>query len=1688
MRWMPEGKRLVELLLAGLLLTGMTMVPRCVLTAQTSTVATTQVTDTVYRADGTTATGTVLINWPAFTTSNGLSVAAGNTSATIATGGALSVALAPNAGSSPMGSYYTAVYHLDDGTVSREYWVVPVSATPVLVSAIKSTVMPTSVALQTVTKNYVDTAIAEAISGGTISDGAPYVLKAGDTMTGPLVLPADPVSPTQAADKHYVDVNIAAAGGGGTGKVTLNPTASQVVAQPTGTDLSVNLLNGVEYASQYPTGTGNNGIANAAASTDCASGCEIKADESYPATEVPHLGGWTSGTELEDTRKGARFETSLNPENLYHPGIETGHSIDVQSTRSGAVLKALTGTNSPASLSLQVSNEGLGGGSNLFPQSIEGTVPYFKSGYSALSVTGTYNAQGQHVLVPRKINCYGVGDCLIGSEYITASGGFRDEADEGAHPMDIQILEDSQVFAATCTAGCTAGSTSLVVTPTSAAGTQGEGRFLIDRNTANVLSTGTLTGGTFGTPHATATFTGTSFPVSTFFATGQMIPSQASNIAPGTVTFVIATTGLPTGYATNTAAAPSTSGVACVVDRPNSAAPSNYEMAPYTVVDGTHLQMTLNKVHNTLATIAMGGLCGYGLEQTVDTQGGIRQLFPVVGAYSSTGLYYAGSAAAVVGRSAETSAYLNASVSIASLARTGNLVTVTTAGNLPFDLNGLPLTIAGATDSSYNGTYTVTTIGSASFTYAQTGANSTSSGGTVSYVTGGFALYPMAEVLSVLDAATNTVDGAMTLAPNSVAFAAGDALEQPHFYQQSVRGDVTYVSQTTPRPTSATASGIFYEGNNGPGVQGWIISNTSPASNYFGNGGTHLAPDFAYEASGVWQTTMVAQAGETSVFNINCNSHGCAKWNSPFALFELQSSAGTDTIQWQPGTSSLVYNLRGTPYSFTPSGFNAGTINATTVNASAVTGVTASSITTGTFAPALLPLFGASGTSHAAGAVPDPGATAGTTRYLREDGSWNAPPGGGGATGAASITSGTINGTAIGGSTPAAGAFTTVTAGTAIAAASGGTGSAVAPAAGQVLVGNVGGTGYAPQTMSGDCALGSGGAVTCTKTNGVTFGSAATTAATAYDTAGAAAAAQAASVPNTQTGVIAALGYTPAVGANFTTDFMACYLFTESASASGSLVDHCGTNTGTVGTTSPTSTGLGWQFTITTSAVTLPSALNTAKTFYFAVLAPAASGGGWTQPPGDNLLLGSTLTTGGLNIMGEAPAGTGQTFSGFGTLSSGYISQASDLVSGVTIWTLVCGVSGTATDAIYLNGVRVAAMAHTGSSCNLQTSGNFQLGKSGQNSNWQSVNTYYDLRVSGSQHTAAQVQQNVAAMQNELSTRGISTTPPTYRYPVQQLFFAGDSITCGYTITGGTSQCITGSPYAPGTVSSLAFPNILSLNQTFGITNFGVPNALVQQQVAAGPFLYTPLCSGQSGKNIAVLFEGTNNFSSTINAVPLTVWQLAVAWAAQQRAAGCKTVFMNMISRGGTGGGSTTFDSWKSQYNLLSRAGWGGVFDDYIDLEADTSMGCNGCATNTTYFYTDQTHPSAAGQVKLAAAVSAHINALAAGSSPGNPNPTIVTAATYTSTVVDGGLIFNTASNSIADTLFSAQWFTGRTISRCNNSTSGSNTLTIDAPSDYPFNNISGSTAITVANGTCLKLQSTFVAGATNGDYWRVVQ
>jgi len=73
---------------------------------------------------------------------------------------------------------------------------------------------------------------------------------------------------------------------------------------------------------------------------------------------------------------------------------------------------------------------------------------------------------------------------------------------------------------------------------------------------------------------------------------------------------------------------------------------------------------------------------------------------------------------------------------IASISRSSNVVTVTTSSSNPFAV-GQTVVIAGVADTTYNGSFGVTAVvSSTQFTYSESGADSSSSGGTatVGYV------------------------------------------------------------------------------------------------------------------------------------------------------------------------------------------------------------------------------------------------------------------------------------------------------------------------------------------------------------------------------------------------------------------------------------------------------------------------------------------------------------------------------------------------------------------------------------------------------------------------------------------------------------------------------------------------------------------------------------------------------------------------------------------------------------------------------------------------------------------------------------------------------------------------------------------------------------------------------------------
>ena len=241
-KWFPTF--LVLVLLSALALSS---------TVQAQGPALTTISDTVYRADGTAAAGTVLISWPTFQSAAGDAVAAGNLAVTIGPLGAFTAQLVPNVGATPTGTLYVAVFQLDDGTVRTEYWSVPTTS-PVTIAEVLTT-PGTGLGNLAATQQYVNAAIAplavdakvvhlagsETITGTkqfvappslpapvqstdaankgyvdaavqNVGAGA-YVPLAGGTMTGPLSLPADPTSPNQAADRNYVDNGLAVKAG-----------------------------------------------------------------------------------------------------------------------------------------------------------------------------------------------------------------------------------------------------------------------------------------------------------------------------------------------------------------------------------------------------------------------------------------------------------------------------------------------------------------------------------------------------------------------------------------------------------------------------------------------------------------------------------------------------------------------------------------------------------------------------------------------------------------------------------------------------------------------------------------------------------------------------------------------------------------------------------------------------------------------------------------------------------------------------------------------------------------------------------------------------------------------------------------------------------------------------------------------------------------------------------------------------------------------------------------------------------------------------------------------------------------------------------------------------------------------------------------------------------------------------------
>jgi hypothetical protein len=488
-------------------------------TLQAQGPALTTISGTVYRADGTAASGTVLISWPSFQTAEGDAVAAGNLAVAIGSGGAFSAQLVPNVGASPAGTYYVVVLQLDDGTVRTEYWAVPATSRTTIAAVL--TTPGTGLGNLAVTQEYVngavanralDTAVvhlagAETITGtkhfavppalplpagandaanksyvdaavANVGSGA-YVAKAGDAMTGPLTLPADPAAPNQAADRHYVDSGLAVkadlvnatvptgelGAGIATATTCLNGNStwgSCGGGAPAGITYATTALNWTQTISSSLTG----GSQATVTLTPCPLGIDTTSGAGYQVlisgggnneavSVVTAAGGCTSGA--------TSGTITFTPFHSYGAGYTIGSASSGIQETINAACGAMTTSHPNGQCNVTIPANGgpnnLSGPTSDHPLNnylVYGTI-YFHAGQSILNGYGV------------SLNCLGRGPCLQLGDLLNANH-YNDMTVEGIHFRTPVVSTGDPAYAGSAITSTAVASSVATITTSSAHG------------------------------------------------------------------------------------------------------------------------------------------------------------------------------------------------------------------------------------------------------------------------------------------------------------------------------------------------------------------------------------------------------------------------------------------------------------------------------------------------------------------------------------------------------------------------------------------------------------------------------------------------------------------------------------------------------------------------------------------------------------------------------------------------------------------------------------------------------------------------------------------------------------------------------------------------------------------------------------------------------------------------------------------------------------------------------------------------------------------------------------------------------------------------------------------------------------------------------------------------------------------
>lgn len=621
-----------------------------------------------------------------------------------------------------------------------------------------------------------------------------------------------------------------------------------------------------------------------------------------------------------------------------------------------------------------------------------------------------------------------------------------------------------------------------------------------------------------------------------------------------------------------------------------------------------------------------------------------------------------------------------------------------------------------------------------------------------------------------------------------------------------------------------------------------------------------------------------------------------------------------------------------------------------------------------------------------------------------------------------------------------------------------------------------------PAPVSGDCTSSASGAVTCAKTGGVLFAPSATVDAT---NAGNISSGVLPAARLSSASVTGALGYVPAAGSQHVPGALVMLDMLPSHLNAGAMQDQSGNGNhgvlgGVGGSTVPQSLSTGLQF-ANGDSVLLPAAVNGARTFEFAVNLPAFGsqyGAQGSQVNTYPALMGSSQTSGFDLLMGMIQGGPYSTRT---NAVSFWVNGSSTAVpvpipAGNHTIIVTLGTGGGDPDRVYLDGAEYAAYSAQGANAGRTTSGQFALGRfasSGVFATSGFIGTMYEFVARAGELTAAQVAAENGALAADAVQRGVAWSPVSWMQSSPNLLTVGDSITCGQGVGSGCS--------ANFVANASAWPSLLTLPASWKqpvLMNLGIPGFDALSLSAAENAQLLGACRSAYGPNVAVVFDGTNDFVGGI-AGPSGWQQVAASVATQVQtiaAMGCRVFVGTMISRNG-------LDPAKNGLNAILRQNWkvwGAA--GLIDFAADANLGADGANANGTYFQGDRTHPTVTGQNALAAAAS---NALGYAFGANEGAPTVVTASTYAMAASDGAVDLQPVA-ATAVTLPSCVGQSGAAY-RVNNPQSVFAVVLKTAASTQTVNGVDYSaTGLTVpANGT-VTLRDVANAGSVGGCHWEM--